>query len=178
MTKVKRLLLIAPVVVAVLVGLAFVLVNFLKVAMINDECFDWKFPRGVEVQRYDPCSSLTLVKIADGREMKANFVLTRPTLNGGRDFFMGKAEEVTVEGGKVMRYLYDGRDNDEGLGNYHTDYSINYDRLPLRSEKSDGRTLLAAEFVMATKNNSHLSDEEVKNFVKLVDDVMAALHTR
>jgi hypothetical protein len=147
-------------------------------AAINDECFDWKFPADIKIERYDPCSSLTLVKITDGREIKANFVLTKPIIGGGKDSFIGEPQEVSVDGGRVMRYLGDTRDSDSGLGNYHIDYSINYDRIPLKTEQSGGRTLLTAEFVLATKNSSHVSEQEIGDFVKLTDSVMAALHTK
>lgn len=110
--------------------------------------------------------------------MKANFVLTRPIIGGGKDSFFGKPEEVFVDGGKITRYLGDTRVSDSGLGNYHIDYSINYDRIPLKTEKSGGRTLLTAEFVLATKNNSHVSEQEVNYFIQLTDLVMDALHTK
>jgi hypothetical protein len=147
-------------------------------ASINDACFDWKLPAGITIERYDPCSSLTLLKTTDGREIKANFVLTKPIVGGGKDSFLGNPEEATVDGNKLTRYVADTRDSDAGLGTYHIDYSINYDRIPLKTEKSGGRTFLTAEFVLATKHTSHVSDEEVEDFVKLTDSVMAALHTK
>lgn len=175
----KRVIIIAAIVlVAVSAAIVAFFLQSEPRASINDDCFDWEFPAEVEIERYDPCSSLTLIKVTDGREIKANFVLTRPPINGGKDSFLGKTEVVSVEDNAATRYLYDGRDSDNGLGTYHIDYSIFYDRLPLKSEKSDGRTLLAAEFVLATKNDTHVSDQEVSEFIELTDQIMDALNTK
>ena len=165
-------------VIVVICLLLYVFVFRTSSAAINDECFAWKFPKDVKIERYDRCSSLSLIKITDGREVKANFVLSGPIMDGRKDYFFGKPEVVTVSGGKITRYLNDNRDSNSGLGSYHGDYSINYDRIPLKTQKSGGRTLLTAEFVLASKNNTHASDQEVNDFIKLTDSVMNALHTK
>lgn len=177
--KNKRFVLSSITALLVIAGTIACIVTFRTAsAAIDDACFDWKFLRDIQIERYDPCSSLTLVKVTDGREIKANFVLTRPIISGDKDFFRGSSQEVIVDGNKIARYLSDTRDSDSGLGNYHIDYSISYDRIPLKTEQSGGRSLLTAEFVLATKNSSHVNEQEVDDFVKLADSVMAALRTK
>lgn len=175
---IKRKRIIAASVIAVLVIGVSVFFFTSRAAAINDDCFSWKFPKSIKIERYDPCSSLTLIKETEGREIKANFVLTRPIIDGGKDYFLGEPEEVVVDDKKVTRYLSDTRNSNSGLGNYHIDYSINYDRIPLKNEKPGGRVFLTAGFVLATKNNSHVSEQEINDFIELTDAIMSELHTK
>lgn len=174
----KTIKLILVFVILICSFLAYQFIFIKPYVKISDECFDWKLPTEIKIKRYNKCSSLNLEKFTNGREIKANFVLTKPISGGGNDSFSGEPEETIVDGSKINRYKNDNRDSDSGLGNYHIDYAINYDRIPLKTEKPDGRTLMTAEFTLSTKDSTHVSDKEISDFIELTNTIMNALSTK
>lgn len=165
-------------VLGALLLITLLIFNSQQPAAIHDKCLDWKFPKGISIHRYDPCSSLTLIKITEGREIKANFVFAKHLQGTDSGIFGGKAEEVVVDGKSVQRSLYDGRESDNGLGNYHEDYRINYNRIMTDPKNPDGLSVLSSEFILATKDNTHVSDQEIADFISLTNQIMEALMTK